>query len=69
MFDWSELERIPNDKIHFRWQSDKAMRSSALSQYKLPIDLVDISTGNDPEKLMELIQAVRILLSYLLVFL
>ncbi len=36
------------------------MRSGVLSQYKLPIDLVDISTGKDPEKLLDLVQAVRL---------
>ncbi len=47
-------------EILFRWQEDKAMRSGVLSQYKLPIDLVDISTGKDPEKLLDLVQAVRL---------
>ncbi|KAH9282896.1 Cell division cycle -like protein [Echinococcus granulosus] len=58
MFNWSELRLFPIDKeVHFRWQSDKTMRSSVFSQYKLPIDLVDISSGGDPEKLIDLIQA------------
>ncbi|VDM22560.1 unnamed protein product [Hydatigera taeniaeformis] len=58
MFNWSELRLLRHDKeVHFRWQSDKTMRSSVFSQYKLPIDLVDISSGDDPEKLLDLIKA------------
>ncbi|VDK48275.1 unnamed protein product [Taenia asiatica] len=58
MFDWSELTLLPIDKeVYFRWQGDKTMRSSVFSQYKLPIDLVDISSGGDTDKLIDLIQA------------
>ncbi|KAM7538208.1 hypothetical protein Aperf_G00000078267 [Anoplocephala perfoliata] len=57
LFQFEELNNLPLVKVEFRWQKDKALRSSVFSQYKLPIDLVDISDGNDPDKLMDLIQA------------
>lgn len=60
LFDFDEVDKLPLDdsNLEFRWQTDKTLRSGVFSQYKLPIDLVDISVGNDPEKLMDLIQAV-----------
>ncbi|VDL64101.1 unnamed protein product [Hymenolepis diminuta] len=59
LFDFDEVDKLPLDdsNLEFRWQTDKTLRSGVFSQYKLPIDLVDISVGNDPEKLMDLIQA------------
>ncbi|VDN97981.1 unnamed protein product [Rodentolepis nana] len=59
LFEFDEVDKLPLDNdVEFRWQKDKTLRSGVFSQYKLPIDLVDISAGNDPEKLMDLIQAV-----------
>ncbi|KAM3185345.1 hypothetical protein ACTXT7_006561 [Hymenolepis weldensis] len=59
LFDFDEVDKLPLDdsNLEFRWQTDKTLRSDVFSQYKLPVDLVDISVGNDPEKLMDLIQA------------
>uniref|UniRef100_A0A5K3FJ20 Cell division cycle protein 123 homolog n=1 Tax=Mesocestoides corti TaxID=53468 RepID=A0A5K3FJ20_MESCO len=58
LFEWTELNLFPIDKeIFFRWQTDKTMRSGVMSRYKLPIDLIDISSGKDPEKLIDLVQA------------
>lgn len=47
--------------IELRRQENQNLQTAVLTQYKIPIDLVDISAGNNPEKLIDLVQAVSVI--------
>ncbi|CAH8517165.1 unnamed protein product [Heterobilharzia americana] len=61
LYQWSELENVIADENEssplFRYQSDQNIHPNSMNQYGLPIDLIDIASGSDPQKLMDFIQA------------
>nr|CAH8846607.1 unnamed protein product [Trichobilharzia regenti] len=60
LFQWSEFEddmRENDTSPTFRYQNDKTIRPNTTNQYSLPIDLIDIASGSDPNKIIDFIQA------------
>ncbi|CAH8846864.1 unnamed protein product [Trichobilharzia szidati] len=63
LFQWSEFDNDIHEKDTtpiFRYQNDKTIRPNTTNQYSLPIDLIDIASGSDPNKIIDFIQAVSL---------
>ncbi|XP_076447545.1 translation initiation factor eIF2 assembly protein-like isoform X1 [Babylonia areolata] len=58
LFDWNELTAYnESDGLTFRIvESENGVQPSILSQFGMPTDFVDLATGQDPFKLMDLMK-------------
>ena len=52
-----EEEGGEGEEVHFRFvETDAGIQPSGLRQFSLPKDVVDLSTGSDPEKLIDFLK-------------
>ena len=64
LFTWDELTNAPigvdaeeGEEIQFRFvETDAGIQPSGLRQFSLPKDIVDLSTGSDPEKFIDFLK-------------
>ena len=64
LFTWDELSGtvsalsgVEDGEVQFRFvETDAGIQPSGLRQFSLPKDIVDLSTGSDPEKLIDFLK-------------
>ena len=64
LFTWDELSGtvsalsgVEDGEVQFRFvETDAGIQPSGLRQFSLPKDFVDLSTGSDPEKLIDFLK-------------
>ena len=61
LFDWDELregeEANEADGPLFRFvKTDAGIQPNGMRQYSLPLDVVDLASGNDPHKLVDFLK-------------
>lgn len=63
LYSWPELRDLsPNeeDPVSFRCvETDAGIQPNGMRQYSLPVDMVDLASGNDPDKLIDFLKLQR----------